>query len=82
VTPGVAARFCYGTAIVALLLVEPGGLAGLGRRARRRLVGAANRRPTAPGPPPGTGPQVAVSAAAAAGDSGEGDAVAAVSPAP
>ena len=45
VTAGVAARFCYGTAIVVLLLVEPGGLAALGRRARRRLAGA-----VAPGP--------------------------------
>jgi branched-chain amino acid transport system permease protein len=40
VTAGVAARFCYGAAIVALLLVEPGGLAALFRRARRRLLGA------------------------------------------
>ena len=38
VTAGIAARFCYGAAIVAVLLVEPGGLAALGRRARRRLV--------------------------------------------
>ena len=32
ITAGVAARFCYGAAIVVLLLVEPGGLAALGRR--------------------------------------------------
>jgi branched-chain amino acid transport system permease protein len=44
VTAGVAARFCYGAAIVALLLVEPGGLAALGRRARRWLA----RRSTEP----------------------------------
>jgi branched-chain amino acid transport system permease protein len=42
VTPGVAARFLYGAAIVAILLFEPRGLAGLGaaltarRRTRRR----------------------------------------------
>ena len=45
VTAGVAARFCYGAAIVALLLVEPGGLAALGRRARRRVAGAFSGRP-------------------------------------
>jgi branched-chain amino acid transport system permease protein len=39
VTAGVAARFCYGAAIVGLLLVEPGGLAALARRVRSRLAG-------------------------------------------
>jgi branched-chain amino acid transport system permease protein len=39
VTAGVAARFCYGAAIVVVLLVEPGGLAALARRARLRLAG-------------------------------------------
>jgi branched-chain amino acid transport system permease protein len=60
VTAGVAARFCYGAAIVALLLAEPGGLAALGRRARRWLA----RRSTesAAGPTPSL-------AAAALGDS-------------
>jgi branched-chain amino acid transport system permease protein len=48
VTAGIAARFCYGAAIVVLLLVEPGGLAALGRRARRRLARAANERAVQP----------------------------------
>jgi branched-chain amino acid transport system permease protein len=47
-TAGVAARFCYGAAIVAVLLIEPGGLAALGRRARRRLARAVDRRAAAP----------------------------------
>ena len=38
ITAGIAARFCYGGALVVLLLVEPGGLAALGRRLRRRLA--------------------------------------------
>jgi branched-chain amino acid transport system permease protein len=59
VTAGVAARFCYGAAIVALLLVEPGGLAALARRARRRLTSGAEAR--APRP-------ASVPAAAAVGD--------------
>ena len=52
VTAGVAARFCYGGAIVALLLVEPGGLAALGRRVKRRLVGAPERLPVLSEPTP------------------------------
>ena len=54
ITAGIAARFCYGGALVVLLLVEPGGLAALGRRFRRRLA----ERPaelspvTAPAPAP------------------------------
>jgi branched-chain amino acid transport system permease protein len=59
VTAGVAARFCYGAAIVALLLVEPGGLAALARRARRRLTSGADAREPRPAPVP---------AAAAVGD--------------
>jgi branched-chain amino acid transport system permease protein len=43
VTAGVAARFCYGAAIVGLLLVEPGGLAALARRVRLRLAGPRRR---------------------------------------
>ncbi len=43
VTAGVAARFCYGAAIVGLLLVEPGGLAALARRVRLRLAGPSRR---------------------------------------
>jgi branched-chain amino acid transport system permease protein len=38
ITAGIASRYCYGAAIVAVLLVEPGGLAALGRRIRRRLT--------------------------------------------
>jgi branched-chain amino acid transport system permease protein len=41
VTAGIAARYCYGAAVVVLLLVEPGGLAALARRTRLRLA----RRP-------------------------------------
>lgn len=52
VTAGVAARFCYGTAIVGLLLVEPGGLAALARRVRSRLAGRPRRPAPAPAPAP------------------------------
>jgi branched-chain amino acid transport system permease protein len=52
VTAGVAARFCYGTAIVGLLLVEPGGLAALARRVRSRLAGRPRRPAPAPAPIP------------------------------
>jgi branched-chain amino acid transport system permease protein len=38
ITSGIAARYCYGAAIVVVLLVEPGGLAALGTRLRRRLA--------------------------------------------
>jgi branched-chain amino acid transport system permease protein len=38
ITPGIAARYCYGAAIVLVLLVEPGGLAAIGRRLRRRAT--------------------------------------------
>jgi branched-chain amino acid transport system permease protein len=50
VTAGVAARFCYGAAIVGVLLVEPGGLAALARRARSRLAGRPRRSASAPAP--------------------------------
>ena len=50
VTAGVAARFCYGAAIVGLLLVEPGGLAALARRVRSRLAGRPRRPAPAPAP--------------------------------
>jgi branched-chain amino acid transport system permease protein len=43
VTAGIAARFCYGAAIVVVLLVEPGGLAALARRARLRPAGRTRR---------------------------------------
>jgi branched-chain amino acid transport system permease protein len=43
ITAGIASRYCYGAAIVALLLVEPGGLAALGRRIRRRLTSGEDR---------------------------------------
>jgi branched-chain amino acid transport system permease protein len=52
VTAGIAARYCYGAAIVALLLVEPGGLAALARRARRRLASGSDARAARPAPPP------------------------------
>jgi branched-chain amino acid transport system permease protein len=44
ITSGIAARYCYGAAIVVVLLVEPGGLAALGRRIRRRLASSDGRR--------------------------------------
>jgi branched-chain amino acid transport system permease protein len=44
ITSGIAARYCYGAAIVVVLLVEPGGLAALGRRIRRRLASPDDRR--------------------------------------
>jgi branched-chain amino acid transport system permease protein len=50
VTAGVAARFCYGAAIVGLLLVEPGGLAALARRVRLRLAGPPRRSAPRPAP--------------------------------
>jgi branched-chain amino acid transport system permease protein len=50
VTAGVAARFCYGAAIVGLLLVEPGGLAALARRVRLRLAGPPRRPALRPAP--------------------------------
>jgi len=52
VTAGIAARYCYGAAIVALLLVEPGGLAALARRARRRLASGSDARAARPAPAP------------------------------
>jgi branched-chain amino acid transport system permease protein len=48
ITAGTAARYCYGAAIVVLLLVEPGGVAGLGRRVRRRLASRDERRVVLP----------------------------------
>jgi branched-chain amino acid transport system permease protein len=50
VTAGIAARFCYGAAIVGLLLVEPGGLAALARRVRLRLAGPPRRPVLRPAP--------------------------------
>jgi branched-chain amino acid transport system permease protein len=38
VTPSQAARFLYGAAIIAVLLWLPGGLAGIGRKLRRRVL--------------------------------------------
>ena len=38
VSPAVAARFAYGAAAIALLLVEPGGVAAVGRRLRAALA--------------------------------------------
>jgi branched-chain amino acid transport system permease protein len=64
VTAGVAARFCYGAAIVAVLLVEPGGLAALARRARRRLTSGSGERAALPAPSP-AGAAVADDVAAA-----------------
>jgi len=60
VTPGIAARFCYGGVVVLLLLAEPGGLAALGQRARRRLDRRHGPLPLVAAQPP--------AAAASAGD--------------
>jgi branched-chain amino acid transport system permease protein len=38
INPSVAAKFIYGAAVIALLLFEPGGLAGVARRLRRRTT--------------------------------------------
>ena len=38
INPSVAAKFIYGGAVIALLLFEPGGLAGVARRLRRRTT--------------------------------------------
>ena len=38
VTPSQAARFLYGAAIIAVLLYLPGGIAGLGRRLKRKVT--------------------------------------------
>jgi branched-chain amino acid transport system permease protein len=48
ITAGIAARYCYGAAIVVVLLVEPGGLAALGRRLRRRAVSVDERAAALP----------------------------------
>jgi len=47
ISPPVAAKFIFGAAVVALLLFEPGGLAGLGRRVSRALA-TRRRRPAHP----------------------------------
>jgi branched-chain amino acid transport system permease protein len=52
VSPAVAARFVFGAAVVALLLLEPGGAAGLGRR----LVPQRRRTPAWPEPAPSSSP--------------------------
>jgi branched-chain amino acid transport system permease protein len=59
VTAGIAARFCYGAAIVVVLLVEPGGLAALARRARLRLA-RPTRRPAVQAAGPDIGDTVDV----------------------
>ena len=56
ITPGIAARYCYGAAIVVLLLVEPGGLAALGRRIRRRLASPHDRAALPAFTPPASEP--------------------------
>jgi branched-chain amino acid transport system permease protein len=45
---GEAARFLYGAAIVLVILFEPAGLAGLGRRFRRKGRDPGGGRPTNP----------------------------------
>jgi branched-chain amino acid transport system permease protein len=63
VDPAVAARFLYGAAVVAVVLAEPGGLAGLLARLRRRFASArwtpasaARGSADPPGDPPGGPP--------------------------
>jgi branched-chain amino acid transport system permease protein len=43
ISPGVAARFAFGAAIIALLLFEPGGAAAIGGRLRRRALRGSRR---------------------------------------
>ena len=50
VTPSQAARFAYGAAIIAVLLYLPGGLAGIGRRIRRRRRSTPDEATDAPAP--------------------------------
>jgi branched-chain amino acid transport system permease protein len=50
ITAGTAARYCYGAAIVLVLLVEPGGLAALGRRLRRLVTARAAQPALTPAP--------------------------------
>jgi branched-chain amino acid transport system permease protein len=50
ISPAVAARFAFGAAVVALLLVEPGGAAAIGRRLQRAAVRAVRRPRPAPEP--------------------------------
>jgi branched-chain amino acid transport system permease protein len=45
ISPGVAARYAFGAAVIVLLLFEPGGVTALGRRLRR---GARRALPTTP----------------------------------
>jgi branched-chain amino acid transport system permease protein len=50
---GEAANYLYGLAIVLVILFEPGGLAGIGRRLRRR-PGRPGGRATPPSPEGGS----------------------------
>ena len=48
ISPPVAAKFIFGAAVVVLLLFEPGGVAGLGRRVHRRPSAAPRASAGAP----------------------------------
>lgn len=51
IDPGSAARYLYGAAIVAILIAEPDGLVGLGRRVVARFRSGGGERPTGLSPP-------------------------------
>jgi branched-chain amino acid transport system permease protein len=46
ISPSVAGKFIYGAAVIAVLLLEPAGLAGLARRLRRRSAATSSASPT------------------------------------
>ena len=52
ISPAVAAKFAFGAAIVALLLLEPGGAAAIGGRLRRTHAGRALHSPVVVEPNP------------------------------
>jgi branched-chain amino acid transport system permease protein len=56
----VLARFCYGAAVILVILVQPDGLAGLGRRLRSRLRPAAGRTTPQPSRPESDTPRTDV----------------------
>jgi branched-chain amino acid transport system permease protein len=63
ITSGIAARYCYGAAIVVVLLVEPGGLAALGTGIRRRLASRHDRAALSAVPSPAAQPVETVATA-------------------
>jgi branched-chain amino acid transport system permease protein len=73
ISPAIAGKFIYGAAVIAVLLLEPSGLAGLARRLRRRspVETPAAPLPT-PDPPTPDPPAQAVAADVSATTTDEG----------